>query len=107
MLVKSIDTLWSATKNIKSFTGLLKFLNDSPIVGRVSIVKWGVLYYVTVGTRKRNILIQIDIPAKTVDFTARVDDPETDHKYKILGSHDKRFNRVGVPALIDWLNKLN
>jgi len=104
MLVKSIDDIWSETKNIKSFTGLLKFLNDNPVLD-INIVKWRQIYYVTVGTQNRNILIQLDLTDKKVDFTARVDDPKTDHKYKLLGTHDKRFNRTGVNELIEWLNK--
>jgi len=104
MLVKSIDDMWSETKNIKSFTGLLKFLNDSPVLD-INIVKWRQIYYVTVGTQNRNILIQLDLTGKTVDFTARVDDPETDHKYKLLGTHSGRYTRAGVNELIEWLNK--
>ena len=106
MLVKSIDDMWSETKNIKSFTGLLKFLNDSPVLD-INIVRWRRHYYVTVGTQERNIFIQIDLTDKTVSFTARVDDPKKDHSYELLGTHDKRFNRAGVPYLIKWLNKIN
>ena len=102
MLVKSIDHMWSESKNIKSFTGVLKFLKDAPVLD-VMLIKYRQQYYVTVGTHVRNIFIQINATDKTVDFTARVLDQEKDKRYKLLGTHSKRFTRAGIKELVDHI----
>ena len=104
MSAKTIDDLWCESKKVKSFVSLLAFFNDSPVVSTM-IIKWRQLYYVTVGTKQRNILIQIDVSEKTASFTARVEDHDTDNRYKLLGTHDKRFTRAGAEKLIEYLNK--
>ena len=102
MLVKSIDDMWSESKDIKSFTGLLKYLNNATVFD-IMLITYRRHYYVTVGTHARNIFIQINATDKTVDFTARVIDPEKDNKYKLLGTHSKRFTRAGATELIDYI----